>query len=343
MLLKRYQAKQLRVALSDAYRDVSAMKLLLREEMNVRLENEVNVAQRYQIVVGDLVDWAEEQGRLAELIHVAALRNPNNPELKKFRESFGFVAVTSSALEQVSSLPAFDWLDPVEDVQLQGFFRKPLDLWDVNFLNKGLAQASSVCRIDAGSGLCGTGFLVRSDLVLTNCHVIFLSGSPDEPHDFSQVELRFRYLTEEGKESGESVRLASEPLVKWSPIDKLDYALLRIEPSASTTLKLSPVRYDAQHVQEQPVKQDGLHILQHPGGNTLKLALGLQGVTGIYPDRSRIQYVSQTYGGSSGSPCFNDDWELVAMHQSEISKIWGSVRQGILFRSIYEDIAEFLE
>jgi hypothetical protein len=44
--LKGHQAKQLRLGLSSAYRNLGSLKLLLREEMNIRLENEVATSQR---------------------------------------------------------------------------------------------------------------------------------------------------------------------------------------------------------------------------------------------------------------------------------------------------------
>jgi endonuclease G, mitochondrial len=339
---KGYQAKQLRLGLSSAYRNLSSLKLLLREEMDIRLEEEILVNQPYKNVVGDLIDWVDGEGRLAELIHTAVMGNPNNPDLKLFRETFGIKSADVSRSEPIGSAVPFDWLNPVEDGQLQSFWRSPTDLWDVGFLNKGLAQVSSICRVDGGQGGSGTGFMIQSDLVLTNCHVIFgIDGEPSEQADLSGITLKFRCLSDAGEEQGILIHLADQALVKWSPIDQLDYALLRIQPPASR-LEIRPVIFSSDRLAVLPARQDGLHILQHPGGDTLKLALAGQGVTGVYHDWSRIQYVSQTYGGSSGAPCFNDDWELVAMHQMECSKSWGTVRQGILFQAIYRDIVEKL-
>ena len=341
---KGYQARQLREGLSSAYRHIGSLKQLLLEEMDIRLENEVNINQRYGLVVGDLVDWADEQGRLADLIHFATLRNPYNADLKRFCDTFGItIGHHASDSCQTPNVP-FDWLDPIEDAHLQGLWRTPIELLDVNFLQRGLAQVSSICRVDGGKGGMGTGFLIGKDLILTNCHVIFgqeRDPSPEEQADLSGVTCRFRYLSDEGEEKGKVVPLvASGALVKWSSVRNLDYSLLKIQSDPDSTV--CPLTFREGQAWELPLKNDGLHILQHPKGETLKLALGWQSVTGVYLDRARVQYVSQTHGGSSGSPCFNDQWELVAMHQSLIDTSWGTVRQGILFQSIYQEIADFL-
>ena len=48
----------------------------------------------------------------------------------------------------------------------------------------------------------------------------------------------------------------------------------------------------------------------------MQLALDLQAVIKVNGNGTRVQYRTNTLGGSSGAPCFNKDWELVAMHHS---------------------------
>ena len=57
-----------------------------------------------------------------------------------------------------------------------------------------------------------------------------------------------------------------------------------------------------------------LLIAQHPDGSPLKLALDTEGVTSVNANGTRVRYATNTEGGSSGSPCFNIDWKLVALH-----------------------------
>jgi hypothetical protein len=55
-----------------------------------------------------------------------------------------------------------------------------------------------------------------------------------------------------------------------------------------------------------------------------------------------VQYSTLAQSGSSGSPCFSDAWEVIALHHSQESKYFGTVREGILMQSILAEIKQFL-
>jgi V8-like Glu-specific endopeptidase len=48
----------------------------------------------------------------------------------------------------------------------------------------------------------------------------------------------------------------------------------------------------------------------------LKLALDSEGVLGYSPNERRLRYRTNTLNGSSGSPVFNQDWEILALHHA---------------------------
>ena len=85
---------------------------------------------------------------------------------------------------------------------------------------------------------------------------------------------------------------------------------------------------------------DSINILQHPNGESMKLSITCDGITGVYPHSGLVQYINRTAGGSSGSPCFNENGKLVALHHAQRSKSFGTIREGILFSSIYHDLAQ---
>jgi endonuclease G, mitochondrial len=59
---------------------------------------------------------------------------------------------------------------------------------------------------------------------------------------------------------------------------------------------------------------DPVNIVQHPLGGLKQVALYHNHVA--FVDRDIIQYLTDTQPGSSGSPVFNDAWQVVAVHHA---------------------------
>lgn len=72
-------------------------------------------------------------------------------------------------------------------------------------------------------------------------------------------------------------------------------------------------------------KGDPLNIIQHPRGGLKQIALRNNEVI-VIPDGKPdfLYYTTDTEPGSSGSPCFNDQWELIALHHSGVPRMDGS-------------------
>jgi hypothetical protein len=105
--------------------------------------------------------------------------------------------------------------------------------------------------------------------------------------------------------------------------DELDYAIVRLQDSPGSTPagqrpdpKDSPRGWiKVQKAVEAPAASP-LLIMQHPQAAPLKLALDMSGVIGLNGNSTRLKYTVNTEGGSSGAPCFNANWDLVALHHS---------------------------
>lgn len=332
MELSGDQFKQLRISLQRAYPRKPELQLLLREEMNLRLSEIVGDGNLTD-TVAELVDWAESKGKVPELVSSAIKRNPRNPYLVGFIESFGIMPVEVNSALIATYGKEFEWRSPIEDRELQSFFRPKPEIWDMAFLKTGVDRGTSVCRIELENRQAiGTGVLVKQDLLLTNYHVY---ESADL--DASRLNCVFGAMT--GLEKNEQIfKLADEPIIHFSYTDEFDYVLLRVEPRILQVSSIHPVSYET----NSPLKGSSIHIVQHPDGETMKVAFGTNGVTGVYEDDGLVQYISKTSNGSSGSPCFNDQWQLVALHHAQRATTFGVVCEGILFSKIYPQIMKVL-
>jgi V8-like Glu-specific endopeptidase len=85
-----------------------------------------------------------------------------------------------------------------------------------------------------------------------------------------------------------------------------------------------------------------VNIIQHPSGQPKQISLQNNFVQ--YVGGNVAQYVTSTLAGSSGSPVFNDAWEVVALHHAggNISEPTTQRRffrnEGILVNSILADL-----
>ncbi len=59
-----------------------------------------------------------------------------------------------------------------------------------------------------------------------------------------------------------------------------------------------------------------VNIVQHPGGMPKQIALYHNVVVFSDPADFRVQYLTDTLPGSSGSPVFDSEWRVVAMHHA---------------------------
>jgi hypothetical protein len=197
-----------------------------------------------------------------------------------------------------------------------------------------------VCRVEINNGARGTGFLVGPDTVLTNYHV--MREVIENPTLAPTVKLRFDYrvLSDGAKSNGTVISLAKTGwLIDWTPctpaeaksdpdavppptVDQLDFALVKVEraigsepltaASGSAVRGWIPVPDVAPLITSDPAMP--ILILQHPNTEPLKLAVDTAGVLELLANGTRIRYATNTEPGSSGSPCFNIDWKLIALH-----------------------------
>jgi endonuclease G, mitochondrial len=194
------------------------------------------------------------------------------------------------------------------------------DLVDEFYLERALLAANPVCRISirAPSGHergCATGFMVSPRLLITNEHVF---GSADEAAP-SLAEFNYRF--DLAGRPDESYRFRLRPDLYFFNHERLDFALVAVEPrSAEGAAPLSAFGYHRLIADTGKVLlKEWMTIIQHPGGARRQFAIREnQCVADEDPDV--IWYKSDTAQGSSGSPVFNDSFQVVALHHAGIAR-----------------------
>lgn len=173
----------------------------------------------------------------------------------------------------------------------------------VNMLHKALRAASAVVRITIPKQGYGTGFMVGPDLLMTNYHVI------ENASQAAGAKFAFFYELDIAGHKRDEVIVGAAVDGFLHTDSKLDFSLIRLQPPPDfgPPLALKPVRVE----QNQRVV-----IIQHPGGFFKKISLQNNFVA--HADDRLIQYYTSTEAGSSGSPVFNDDFEVVGLHHSWI-------------------------
>jgi endonuclease G, mitochondrial len=234
--------------------------------------------------------------------------------------------------------PDIDWQGP-DDVELQSWFAQDPPAYDMGFIAQALQHAISVCLVSVPlSGETGTGVLIGDRLALTNYHVVeaVLAGGL-KVADAAMIELTFGKYGE-GQPTISVTLDDAEPILDWSPTGELDFALLHLSKSIDD----STVKRAARLSISTPRPKDPLSLLQHPKGGNMQLAPSMNAVAHVDDATGLIQYFANTSPGSSGAPCFDDQWEVVAIHHAERSRPIGKIREGILISPIRDRISKYL-
>lgn len=217
----------------------------------------------------------------------------------------------------LAPMPGTD-IDPISPA---AFFERILgtnDLMDARFLEEGATVARSVGRIVIGeaSGLIagyGTGVLIAPDLVMTNNHVLRSAA------EAASSTLELDYEATEGGRLKQSVSFRLDPDAFFVTDSHFDYTVVAVAPvseSGTDRTRFGWVRLNPNL--GKVIKGERVNIVQHPNGDPKQVALHENQVCDMLPDF--LHYKTDTAPGSSGSPVFNDEWELVALHHSGVPR-----------------------
>ena len=173
-------------------------------------------------------------------------------------------------------------------------------LRDIRMLQLALKASQAVVRIALPNGT-GSGFIVGDNLVMSNHHVL---GDQDAANE-STYEFGYQIGPDGNPQLSQSRQAKMDGLFYTNT--ELDFSVAELQsvPDDVEPLLLKP---------ERPQRDSRVSIIQHPGG-AYKM-ISMQNNFIAFANLKVLQYTTNTMPGSSGSPVFNDDFEVVAIHHS---------------------------
>jgi hypothetical protein len=151
---------------------------------------------------------------------------------------------------------------------------------------------------------------------LTNRHVVD-RVKPRNGVACAGARIQF---TQSRRSPEDGFRVKPEPL--WRSPDapvELDCVVLELVPGEGAAREAVPPPASTIEVGDRANLQpegERIFIIGHPGGRDLSYSLYDNALVAIEPPL--LYYRSPTEGGSSGSPVFDGQWQLVAIHHSHV-------------------------
>ena len=212
--------------------------------------------------------------------------------------------------------------ETVTDAMVERVIGATRDFLAIGFFEKGAIASRAVCRIvtNLGGGRrgFGTGFMVTPSLLMTNNHVL----ASEDQAGRSVAEFNYQ-LTETGTPLPLE-RFELRPDLFFLTDRDLDFTLVAIEQRSTNGTALTTFGFCPLIAAEGKILvRDPVNIVQHPKGELKQIVIRNNTLLDL-PEKAPLDkyahYETDTEQGSSGSPVFNDQWEVIALHHSGVPR-----------------------
>ena len=192
------------------------------------------------------------------------------------------------------------------------------DLLSIEFLEGGVDAARAVGMISVAGSDFGTGFLIGEGFMITNHHVV------DSPETAAMSVFDLNYEANRIGLPKQVETFDLEPDRFFLTDKPYDFTIVAVREHSANGRPIGDFGYHPLIGQEgkiligQPV-----NVIQHPKGRMKSICVHdsrfmyLENGGEVDPF---CWYSSDTEPGSSGSPVFNNRWEVVALHHKAIPK-----------------------
>jgi endonuclease G len=198
------------------------------------------------------------------------------------------------------------------------------DFLSVDFFKLGYLASRSIGRIMVGGGMTqGSGFLVSPDILMTNHHVI-----RDEA-EAAEASVEFQTASHLGQNSDDfSCDLDPGRFSYFNA--ELDFALVAVAASPGTSAELARLGWHPMIGKQGKILiGHPITVIQFPDGREKSAVLHnshLLDLDAVVTERRKpfFWYRSDTDHGSSGSPVFNREWDVIGVHHAAVTSNEGA-------------------
>lgn len=190
------------------------------------------------------------------------------------------------------------------------------ELQPVNYLELGALAARAICRIDIADAsgrrvAWGSGFLIAPRVLLTNNHV--LPGPEMARGSIAEFDYELDAL---GRQK-DVARFALAPDDLFFTHPELDFTVVAVAERGGAGQRLSDYGFlPLIGALGKVLEGEWLTIIQHPQGGLKQVCVRENHLMKRTDDL--LWYSTDTLGGSSGAPVFNNAWQVVALHHSGV-------------------------
>ena len=283
-----------------------------RERTEIRNQKSEAVAQGDVFAADSRPRLAARLNRLIDEVRKGARdgRQPDNPRLQEL-------------VERRMPLAAED----ISENLVQEVVNGVRNFLSVEFLARGIVASRRVGRIlidTGGAGLKarGTGFLIGKGVVLTNEHVLRTKQQA------AACSIQMDYEQNRYAPNPQPQIFAFEPDRLFLNNRDLDYAIVAVAPKSDKEAPIEGYGWLTLNDVQGKITvsaEDFVNIVQHPLGREKEVVVRDNRLLDLSTSNQEpnslgafLHYEADTEKGSSGSPVFNDQWEVVALHHTGV-------------------------